>query len=101
MGWQREPGQRPRRRLFDSASEMASGMAVNGGTGNQTDGKVMTVQELNAKRDAIFQKSLQSFQSESQNFHDRQGLQFWRFRAKVVAFLRLSGARNLLPLSPI
>jgi len=71
MGWQREPGQRPPRRLFDSTS----GMMTNGQTANgQTaadGGKVLSVQELNAKRDAIFQKSLEKFQNESQSFHDR------------------------------
>lgn len=55
--------QNPRRRLFDSASSAQDNMGANG--------KVMTVQELNAKREAIFKASLEKIQAESRLMSDR------------------------------
>ena len=61
--------QNPRRRLFESA-ESGAGPNSNGGGGGG-GGKVMTVQELNAKREAIFQRELEKFKAESRLMSDR------------------------------
>merc|ERR1712226_132685 len=86
MGWQGMGRQAPRRRVSNpfeplnnqqsptspdgQHSDLANGH-FNGFGGGGGSKKVLTVQELNAKREAIFQKELERVQNESKVMSDR------------------------------
>merc|ERR1712226_699322 len=87
MGWQGMGRQAPRRRVSNpfeplnnqqsptspdgQHSELATNGHFNGFGGGGGSKKVLTVQELNAKREAIFQKELERAQNESKVMSDR------------------------------
>jgi len=87
MGWQGMARQAPRRRVsnpFEPLNNQQSPTSPDGQHSDLTNGghfnafgggggskKVLTVQELNAKREAIFQKELERVQNESKVMSDR------------------------------